>query len=148
MFKVDLKLSPASRALIKRMPDLVTPALYKGMKESMLVAEREAKLNLSGRILNRRTGRLRNSITSDVRIAGDKVIGRIGSNVVYARIHELGGEIVPRRAKALKFQIGDKWVTTQKVVMPARPYLRPAIEKNISEIGEILSRHIIEAFEK
>ena len=30
-----------------------------------------------------------------------------GSNLVYARIHQLGGTIRPRRAKALHFRLGD-----------------------------------------
>ena len=31
-------------------------------------------------------------------------------DVKYALIHELGGKIVPKQAKALKFQVGGKWV--------------------------------------
>ncbi len=46
-----------------------------------------------------------------------------GSNKVYAGIHQLGGEIRPRTAKSLRFQIAGRWVSTQRVVMPARPYL-------------------------
>lgn len=147
MIEVDLKLSANSQRMLRRMPDLMVPALHKGMEEAMILAEREAKLNLSGRILNRRTGRLRNSITHKVKIQGDKVVGTIGTNVVYGRIHELGGEIFPRKAKALKFNIpGVGWRTVKKVTMPARPYLRPALEDNMSEITRILSNRITEAF--
>ena len=46
-----------------------------------------------------------------------------GSNLVYARIHQLGGTIRPRRAKALHFRLGDTPVFAQQVTIPARPYL-------------------------
>ena len=48
---------------------------------------------------------------------------RWGSNLVYARIHQLGGTIRPRRAKALHFRLGDTPVFAQQVTIPARPYL-------------------------
>jgi len=148
VFSIDLKLSEKSRKMLRKMPDLIVPALRKGTEEAMILAEREAKLNLSGKILNRRTGRIRNSITHKVGIQGDKVVGKIGTNVVYGRIHELGGEIYPRKAKALKFNIpGVGWRTAKKVVMPARPYLRPALEDNMSDIARILANRVTEAFE-
>ncbi len=50
------------------------------------------------------------------------------ADVVYALIHELGGKIVPKKAPALRFQVGGQWVTTQEVNIPARPYLRPAAD--------------------
>lgn len=46
-----------------------------------------------------------------------------GSNKIYAGIHQLGGEIRPRTAKSLRFQVGGRWVSTRRVVMPARPFL-------------------------
>jgi phage gpG-like protein len=47
----------------------------------------------------------------------------IGTDRKYALIHQLGGEIEPRSAKALRFKSGGKWWTVKKVTMPARPYL-------------------------
>lgn len=46
-----------------------------------------------------------------------------GSNLVYARIHQLGGTIVPRNAAALVFELGDAVVNVKSVTIPARPYL-------------------------
>lgn len=43
--------------------------------------------------LHVRSGRLRRSIHKDVTITGRKITATIGSNVKYARIHELGGGI-------------------------------------------------------
>jgi len=147
MLKIELKLSEKSKALLKKMPELVKPAIYKGMKKGMVLADRDARLNLSGRVLQRRTGRLRNSITHDVKIEGNKVVGRIGTNVIYGRIHELGGVIKPRQAQYLRFNIpGVGWRMAKSVTIPARPYLRPALEDNVKDIGEIITKRIEEAF--
>lgn len=66
----------------------------------MLVALREARLNVTGGgsakdKLNVRTGDLRRSISINVQQEGKITRGAIGSNVIYARIHELGGTIKP-----------------------------------------------------
>ena len=46
-----------------------------------------------------------------------------GSSLVYARIHQLGGTIVPRHASALFFTLGGEDVIAQSVTIEARPYL-------------------------
>jgi phage gpG-like protein len=101
-------------------------------------------------------GLLRRSIThreDDSKLAVD-----VGSNVVYARIHELGGVIVPVNSRYLVFRpndfapaernIGGKIVKynkrtaseelifATKVTMPARPYLGPALEEEGPHISE------------
>ena len=48
----------------------------------------------------------------------------VGTDVLYAGIHQYGGVIRPKRARALHFQIpGGDYVTVQKVTIPARPFL-------------------------
>ena len=61
------------------------------------------------------TGRLRNSITHEIEEALWDIIGRVGTNVEYARDLELGN----------------------KQIKP-RPYLRRAIEENKQELVNIL----------
>lgn len=80
--------------------------------------------HLSGQTLKRQTGTLAKSLTYKLQ---DDFNAKVGTNVRYAAIHEFGGVILPKEAKALVFKIKDVWITTQKVVMPARPYLAPAI---------------------
>lgn len=63
----------------------------------------------------------------------------------YALIQELGGVIVPVRAKALKFKLPDgSFRIVKSVTIPARPYLRPAADANYP----MLARKIREAFEE
>lgn len=65
-----------------------------------------------------------------------------GSNVIYARVHQLGAEIKPRYAKALVFTtlFGDL-VVTKKVKIPARPYLG-ASDRDIDRWAEILGDYL------
>ena len=77
------------------------------------------------------TGRLRASITSE---AGPDFV-RIGTNVIYAAIHQEGGTIIPKQPGGrLTFPIGDGWVSVNSVTLPARPFLGLDAEDE----GEIL----------
>lgn len=62
---------------------------------------------------------------------GEGVKGTWGvRDVVYALIHELGGTITAKTAKALAIPLPDGGVAFVKsVTIPARPYLRPAADK-------------------
>lgn len=78
------------------------------------------------------TGRLRQSI--DYATAPDSVT--VGTNVLYGRIHQVGGEIRPKHKKALK--VGGRLVS--KVTMPARPYLYMD-EEDKAEVAHIIALH-------
>jgi phage virion morphogenesis protein len=47
----------------------------------------------------------------------------VGSNEIYAAIHQIGGTIKAKEAKSLRFRIGDVWVSKESVTIPARPFL-------------------------
>lgn len=65
-------------------------------------------------------GHLRDSFTHQA--SADELL--VGTSDKRARIHQFGGEIRPRGAKALHFVLpGGRHVVTQKVTMPARPML-------------------------
>lgn len=65
------------------------------------------------------SGRLRDSINDQ---AGNDW-ARVGTNVVYAAIHQLGGTIVPKAASHLVFRLASGLVLAKSVTLPARPYL-------------------------
>lgn len=78
-------------------------------------------------------GHLTNALAQGIRIEGETVlVGAFG--VVYAAIHEFGGIITPRRAEYLHFVIDGRHIKTKLVHIPARPYLRPAVDEHQSEI--------------
>lgn len=100
------------------------------VKETMDHALRLARENASGKVLERDTGKLYRSIRTSVRASKGGVTGTLragNSKVLYARIHELGGTIEgnPR----LRFKTDRGWFSPRRVQIPARPYLRPAIEE-------------------
>lgn len=76
------------------------------------IVVREAKLNLSGRVLRVGSGALRNSTQGAVEVKGDTVeaIARVGGGgvgtVPYASIHENGGIIRPKRGRFLAIPMG------------------------------------------
>lgn len=72
------------------------------------------------------TGRLFQSITTDVFRSSTAVIGRVGTNVEYAARLEFG------------FVGTDK--AGRNVSQAARPYLRPALRESYTAVGKLLSR--------
>lgn len=81
------------------------------------------------------SARLRDSVTREV---GPGHVD-VGTNVIYAAIHQFGGEIRPRSAPALAFRLADgRFVRAGKVTIPARPYLGfgPEDETAIARISE------------
>lgn len=69
------------------------------------------------------SGALSRSI--DMKASPEKVM--VGSGLVYARIHQLGGVIRPKNGKTLRFFLksskAQRFVCVPQVTMPARPYL-------------------------
>lgn len=95
------------------------------------------KNKLSGQILKRKTGRLAGSIATAQEIRGQDVIGKVGSNLKYARIHELGGVIRPKNFRFLHFVVNGQEVFAKKVTIPKRPYIKPSIEESSKKIANI-----------
>lgn len=79
------------------------------------------------------TSGLYRSITSYV--DGNRLVW--GSNLVYARIHQLGGVIRPKNARALVFWMGGQKFERGSVTIPARPYLGFTDEDREALVGEL-----------
>jgi HK97 gp10 family phage protein len=98
------------------------------------VIQAYAQENVRNKLNKHPLGFLTNSI--GVKREGNSVlVGAFG--VIYAKIHEFGGVIVPRHAKALRFKVDGQWIITKKVTIPARPYLRPALD-HMDEIKQAI----------
>lgn len=91
------------------------------------------------------TGRLRRSLT----VAAGKDRVAVGTNVVYAAIHQFGGRtrprvIKPRKAKALFWPGAAHPVKSVKhpgAVIPARPFLMVQTE-DWTEIKNVINRYL------
>jgi len=90
--------------------------------------------NIAGTPLLYQSGALSRSIDYE---AGETTV-MVGSGLIYARIHQEGGTIRPRDARALFFHLGNSLIMVQSVDMPARPYLglSAANENDIVETAE------------
>jgi len=65
----------------------------------------------------------------------------IGTNVIYAAIHQQGGTIKAKSADNLTFRIGDRWISKAEVTIPARPFLG-IDDDDMTEIAAILSDYL------
>lgn len=83
-----------------------------------------------------RKGTLRNSLRV-VSCSASSVT--VGSDRVYANIHQFGGTITPKRKKALVFKSGGKTIIRKKITIPARPFF-PILN---DELTAMAARQII-----
>jgi phage gpG-like protein len=88
------------------------------------------------------SSQLRNSINS----RSDETGFAVGTNVKHAATHqfgETGRTIRARRKKALRFQVGGKWVSKKQVRIriPARPFLGLS-DEDMQEIKETTEEFI------
>ncbi len=133
------------KAKLARAGTTIHDAVYKAVQEMGLRLLAHVKADkLSGQVLHVRTGRLRRSINMRMSDDGSSIYASVGTNVVYARINELGGttsphEIVAKNAQALHFVMGGKDVFVRKVnhpgsKVPERSFLRSALADMRPEI--------------
>ena len=97
--------------------------------QTALVAESGVRLNLSGRVLQRRSGDLIRTVKTSLRGSGAQTVVTltVGSREApYAEAHEKGAKIRPKNGPYLHFKGGKGWVRVKEVTLPARPFLAPA----------------------
>ena len=121
--------------------------------------------------LRKISGRLQGSVrASEPVIIGDRVESAIGSNVVYAAVHEFGyqgPQEVPAHTRAVKsrnvYRIGERAdlrksklsatgvalvkAFTREVNIPARAPIQSAIEDRADDYGKAISAEVAKAWE-
>ena len=124
-------------------------ALLDAVEAGGRVIQAEAMINTNAVFSDKATGALANSIIVETKGSGTKASANVGPTVIYGRIQELSGIIKTVSAKYLHFVIDGVDIFTKTVHIPARPYLRPAVDNNRDKIaaavGETLKRNITEA---
>lgn len=124
-----------ARTLANRSEPVIHEEMLVGMRKVALTVEASAKANAP--VLS---GHLRRSIHSEVTAHGASISAEIGSNVPYAKAIEEGRPeltILPKTGTYLVFEIDGETIFAKKVVQPAReakPYLKPAVTKNMAAI--------------
>ena len=143
MAMYSIRLDGDTRAMLRRIRSFseidkqgINAALAEGARESTLERFKQSKgpdgrrwktsiraAQEGGKTLIQ-SAQLRNSIHDKSDASGFAV----GTNVKYAATHQFGEPgrtIRARKKKALRFQVGGKWVTKKQVriTIPARPFL-------------------------
>lgn len=159
MLKPTMKVKGVKKLLNKLSAASQDRTIKRGLKTSAIFIVgwvREKRLTGTDgahRILRVDSGRLRGSIhNSRVVKRGGIYVAPIGTRVKYAKIHEFGGTILPKRGRFLSWvdRGTKKRIFARKVKMPARPFLRPALRdrKNRQEVLEILTHEITKAMKR
>ena len=154
---------------LRRAGYTVRMAVYKAVSElGLRLPARVKEDKLSGQVLNVRTGRLRRSINLKMEDGEAGVYASVGTNVVYARIHEYGGTVHMKarqvtlnrqlNMKTGEFKKGGRFVKAGRanyatdhdvgehdIVMPERSFLRSSLADMRSEILERLQKTVADA---
>jgi phage gpG-like protein len=65
------------------------------------------------------TAMLRNSLHGE----SGSDFAKVGTDVLYAAVHQFGATIRPVRKSVLRFRIEGRWISKHEVTIPARPFL-------------------------
>jgi phage gpG-like protein len=147
----------AVQARLNVMPDKVRARL----EQAVYILAEKLKSHivqdkLLGQVLNRRTGRLGQSIQQKVDSSATAITGTVYSagDVKYAAIHEFGGHIPARvieakNGKALAFTMGGKQVFAKRVnwpgaTMPERSFMRSSLADMKDEIVQRMTSAVQE----
>lgn len=140
----DAKFIVVSNNFKKALAAATSDDLEKMVKAGGYVVENYAKINCERVFSDESLGNLAASmqtVTSEKKTK--KVMVDIGPTVVYGRIQELGGVIRPIKAKMLRWEGADGRDVFAKVVhIPARPYLRPAMDEHHNDIREAMEAQL------
>lgn len=121
----------------KRLSAGLSANLPKTLKRGMGSVETEAKrIVYLGRPdhLDRRTGTLQKSISTEVSVSGPQVSATVGTSLVYAPTHEFGAAI-PHANGSISF-------------IPARPFLSPAFAAKKDEVRALVSGTVVSAIKE
>lgn len=148
--KVDLVDSATVR--LRSIPEDMRRRLRVAIVRDGKELARRVRGKLSGTVLKVRSGRLLNSIKSEMVENANTIYGRIYSTgVPYAAIHEHGGQtrphvIVPRNAMALHFIVGGQSVFAMRVNHPGSKIpKRSYMAASFAEMREELVRNLQDA---
>ena len=126
MISVEIVNAEKVSAHFKSLPALLRSELAKSMNKLAFDLQAHVKEDkLSGQVLNVRTNRLRSSISKVVTEQTNEISAFVGTNVVYAAIHEYGGQVRTRLGTG---KISSKLHGKAFAVMPERSFLRSALE--------------------
>jgi phage gpG-like protein len=129
------------RLRLASMPENVRRALTRAVTVSAIDMQAKVMAKLAGPVLNERTHHLHDSIHYQVDDSAAGVTATVGTNVVYARIHEHGGDVTVRAHMMKMTQEFGRPITPREVLVrahvahyPKRSFLRSTLAENAAAI--------------
>ena len=116
-------------------------AMHQGAVDATIaLAHYIQETKLSGQVLQKRSGRLFDSILPDVRTVAPGIVeGVVGTSLIYSRIHELGG-VIHHTNLFGRGIVAD-------ITIPERPYMAPSAEEFRPRILEFFEAALPEALQ-
>jgi phage gpG-like protein len=130
------------RIRLAAMGPRVRAALLRAVTESAIDVQGKVQAKLAGVVLNERTHRLHDSIHYQITDDSDGVTATVGTDVVYARIHEYGGTVTVREHLMHMTQMFGHPLETPRDVLvrehtatyPERSFLRSTLREETPTI--------------
>lgn len=134
----------AYKRKLERFMHRIPGTVKRGLTKAAKVVAKEMRSNLSGRVLQRRTGHLHGAVREEVTLQPLQARIFIAPKQQYkAQAHTKGMTITAKKGKYLVFRIGDKVVKVPSVKLPERVFAEPSLEKKRGEVIQILRRTLI-----
>jgi phage gpG-like protein len=145
----------AFAARLAALPETLASRLAREIERLSGELHRRVERNLSGAVLQRRSGRLAAGIDVSVARVGVNVSATVRTAVPYAAIHEYGGtlparRVLPRNGRVLAFPWRGQprfytHVEVPAARMPERSFLRSALAEMEPEIRAALTAAALDA---
>jgi phage gpG-like protein len=123
-------------ARLSAMPGGLQQGIARGVTRLALELKRLVQQKLSGPVLKARSGRLRNSINTQVQQSSTEVTATVETNVPYAGYQEFGvphsWPITATSARALAFEVGGQTIFRKSVMhppLPERSFMRSSLRE-------------------
>ncbi len=115
-------------------------------KKALSIVVREVERNLSGKVLNKRTGALLRSIRRNSRATAQGF--NVATNLLYGRAWEMGFTRPKYTIPAVPFPQGLRRVVFERKRFPARRWLRPAGMSKLPELRATFAQTVGKAFKR
>ena len=133
---------PTGENPLARLAARLPAILRRGMEKALEAGLRKSRARMGSGGPLVQSGRLSRSMACRVAQSGNSTVGVLYSDLHYAGVHEYGAVIQAKRSKYLKFKAQGRWVQVKRVVIPARPYLRPGLDEAARQIERFIAEGI------
>jgi len=145
MLKARVVTKGGTQKLDKVSPGLVA-RIQKGVRALIIKMQSTIQTSkLSGQVLNRRSGKLSDSLHHEDRIEKGAIVGEVytGKEAPYAKVHEWGGTFTIRQ-HTRQTTMGETIVREHQATFPERSFMRSTHLEFRSPFKQMIERAVME----